>query len=508
YLVYTNSLLFIKSGGNSRVAGVMLAMATLVIYLVGPWIVGYIPVMVVGSLIFHLGIDLMKEALWDTWGLVHPLEYLTIASIVVAMAGLGFVEGILLGVLLACVLFVVSNSRKTGVRYACTGESAKSTVRRVYRQQMFLRQVGRQIYIFKLQGDMFFGTINKVEKMIQEVFSRRRWEISPIQFLILDFSLTGDMGRALRMVGVWGAGAGAGLGQGHGTGSKFNKDGYDTKTFPGLSEALEHCENCLLEAFYHTRSAVAIPKNSKSKQPQDQNQRQQQQQQQQQLPQNSQPQPQPQPQQHQQPPHDASPPHSLGPPQSLGSVQYFDENHHTPRTNQLFSAGRQTLLARERTMNFLGNLQEPVPTLLAAFNHTRENSTDFYWQLGKYFKERNVSAGSILWRQGEQPIDGICLVQDGSLRSVQEMHDSGMVRRNVEVILSCTITGEMELFTGNVRASTVVADKDVVLWCLSRERFQTMIKDEPALAVELMRIAMSYSAERLNTIAAYAFSLS
>lgn len=268
----------------------MLAAASVAIFLIGPWIVGYIPVMVVGSLIFHLGMDLVKEALWDTWGLVHHLEYLTIALIVIAMAAFGFVEGIFMGILLACVFFVVSNSRKEGVRFSCTGESAKSTVRRVYRQQKFLRQVGRQIYIFKLQGDMFFGTINKVEKEIQDVFSRRRWKDNPIQFLVLDFSLVrnvdfsaaegfgrirravqrynvclvlagldeeGEVGKALHMVGVWGAGAGAGLGEGHGHGHTVaGEDKYPTQSFPGLSEALEYCENCLLESYYRTREST------------------------------------------------------------------------------------------------------------------------------------------------------------------------------------------------------------------------------------------------------------
>lgn len=78
YLVYTNSVLFMRSGGDSRVAGVMLAAATVGILIVGPVIVGYIPIMVVGALIFFLGFDLMREALVDTWGRVHRLEYLTV----------------------------------------------------------------------------------------------------------------------------------------------------------------------------------------------------------------------------------------------------------------------------------------------------------------------------------------------------------------------------------------------------------------------------------------------
>lgn len=66
-----------RSGGDSRLAGVMLAVATFGVLVIGPVIVGYIPIMVVGSLIFFLGFDLMREALVDTWGRVHRLEYLT-----------------------------------------------------------------------------------------------------------------------------------------------------------------------------------------------------------------------------------------------------------------------------------------------------------------------------------------------------------------------------------------------------------------------------------------------
>ncbi len=78
YLVYTNSLLFMRCGGDSRLAGVMLAIGTFGIMVIGPVLIGYIPIMLVGALIFLLGIDLMREALVDTWGKLSRLEYLTV----------------------------------------------------------------------------------------------------------------------------------------------------------------------------------------------------------------------------------------------------------------------------------------------------------------------------------------------------------------------------------------------------------------------------------------------
>lgn len=56
----------------------MLAIATFGTLLAGPGIIGYIPVMVVGALIYMLGIELMEEALTDTWGKLHRIEYMTV----------------------------------------------------------------------------------------------------------------------------------------------------------------------------------------------------------------------------------------------------------------------------------------------------------------------------------------------------------------------------------------------------------------------------------------------
>lgn len=58
----------------------MLAAATAGIMVIGPVIIGYIPIMVVGALIFLLGIELLQEALVDTWGKLSRLEFLTVCD--------------------------------------------------------------------------------------------------------------------------------------------------------------------------------------------------------------------------------------------------------------------------------------------------------------------------------------------------------------------------------------------------------------------------------------------
>jgi len=52
YLCYVNSVLFYRVGGGSRLSGIMLAGATFCVFLSGPGAIGFLPICVVGSLIF------------------------------------------------------------------------------------------------------------------------------------------------------------------------------------------------------------------------------------------------------------------------------------------------------------------------------------------------------------------------------------------------------------------------------------------------------------------------
>jgi SulP family sulfate permease len=81
YLVYSNSKLFIETGGTGRLAGIMLAVATAGIMVIGPITIGFIPVMMVGVLILLLGMELFMEAIWDPRKNMSWLEYLTVRSL-------------------------------------------------------------------------------------------------------------------------------------------------------------------------------------------------------------------------------------------------------------------------------------------------------------------------------------------------------------------------------------------------------------------------------------------
>jgi SulP family sulfate permease len=186
------------------------------------------------------------------------------------MGAWDFVIGIVIGIILACMSFVVQTSQKSAIRAAYSGVFARSTVRRHPIQQRFLRQVGRQIQVYKLAGYIFFGTISSVENTIRNLLKEQNFEVQPIRYLIIDVgNVTGidfsaaeaftrmrrllgarkvemilsgvkpddEVGRGLRAVGLWG-------------------DNDKLQVFEDLNAALESCENEFLSALYRQRDEI------------------------------------------------------------------------------------------------------------------------------------------------------------------------------------------------------------------------------------------------------------
>lgn len=222
YLVYVNTLLFYRVGGTTRIAGFLLALATFALLVIGTAPIGYIPIMLVGALIFVLGIDLVKEALWDTRTRVNRSEYLTIVSIMVCMSLWDFVIGVLFGIVVCCFFFVVQNSRRRSVRAMFSGQSAMSAVRRPSAHRDYIREVAKQTIVLRLQGShslyppsqrsvhplilgfLFFGTITQVEEAVRDLVEPARLRQHPLRFLVIDLSLVAgvDMSAAEAFVRI------------------------------------------------------------------------------------------------------------------------------------------------------------------------------------------------------------------------------------------------------------------------------------------------------------------
>ena len=63
-------------------------------------------------------------------------------------------------------MIVVMVARQPLIASSYTGAQLRSTVYRMYRHQTFLDKVATQIHLCKLQGTLFFGTVNQLSRYI------------------------------------------------------------------------------------------------------------------------------------------------------------------------------------------------------------------------------------------------------------------------------------------------------------------------------------------------------
>ena len=179
------------------------------------------------------------------------------------MGAWDFVVGILVGILLACVSFVLQTSRVSAVRSNFPGGVANSTVRRHPMQHRFLQSAGQQTHVMKLAGYLFFGTIVGVERIVRKLLEEQ-FQTRPIRFLVLDlFNVDGvdfsaaeaftRINRILKVKGVEVVICGIQM-DGEVGRSLCNVGLFDDEDgvlyCETLNASLEYCENELLKAFY------------------------------------------------------------------------------------------------------------------------------------------------------------------------------------------------------------------------------------------------------------------
>lgn len=470
YLAYTNSLLFIDSGGNDRLAGLMLAAATFGVLLAGPTIIGYIPVMVVGALIFLLGIELLEEAVVDTYGKLHRLEYVTILVIVVTMGVYDFVFGILVGIILAALNFVVQTSRRTAIRAEYSGQVANSTVRRPPVQRKFLKEVGRQIFVIKMAGFLFFGTIVGVETRVRALLQEDAFTNRPLRYLVLDMTsingidfsaaeaftrinrllkhrgvtmvisgldIEGEIGQSLRNVGLFG-------------------EDNEVEIFYDLNEALEFCENNLLRALYRQQEYRRSRRPSVL----------------------------------------LAVPRPAGSSTSSYPTEYMFSS---PRRSQLEQVAVTTLEADQSSAaHKWHHMPQPLPLMMQIFTDVSDKTEDFWHRATPFFRRCTYPRNTIVYRQGERP-HGFYLLEEGILRAD---YDSPQGKFS-ELIVAGRPCGELPFFSETPRRATVTAEKECVAWQLNEDRWGALQVQEPDVAQELLKVSLKLTKERMDVITSY-----
>jgi sulfate permease, SulP family len=166
---------------DARAAGLIAALVPLAAVVFGAEVIGLIPRMIVGGVLVFLGLAFMVEWVWDKRRLLPPLEYAVVLVILAGIVVWGFLLGVVIGLVLAVVLFAISYGRIELVREVAFGETYRSNVDRPATERAELRTRSGEVQILRVSGFVFFGSTNRLLDRV-----RHRVETAPPRFLLID----------------------------------------------------------------------------------------------------------------------------------------------------------------------------------------------------------------------------------------------------------------------------------------------------------------------------------
>ena len=185
YLTLNETSLAYNIGSRSRLPSIIVAVFCGIALLIGAQALSIFPKVILGGLLLNLGLEFLVEWLVDTWKRLHKSDYLVIVLILIVIGTVGFLEGIVIGLLMSIVLFVINYSKVEVVKYELTGKTFNSNVERSEYLRKILDDNGDQIFILPLQGFIFFGTANK---LLQRILDRIESDTSnSMKYLLSDF---------------------------------------------------------------------------------------------------------------------------------------------------------------------------------------------------------------------------------------------------------------------------------------------------------------------------------
>lgn len=185
-----------RAGGRTRLSALASAAILFLIVIFVPWLVGAVPLVVLGAILFSAGI-----LMFDRWSVrllrdgfgrrtkgTHGSTWKNLAVIVVVMVvtvSRSVSAGVLTGVVLSCLIFIIDMARPL-VFQRHRGDVIFSRRVRPERDGEILRRTGHQRLVLELQGVMFFGN---ADDLCEEIGNRFR----DIEMVLLDLRRVTDI---------------------------------------------------------------------------------------------------------------------------------------------------------------------------------------------------------------------------------------------------------------------------------------------------------------------------
>ena len=179
------TLLALRLKAPTRIVGILVGGVALGALLLGGRVLDLIPTFLLAGMLIWIGGALLIQWLFHTYRQLGRWEYLVIVMIFAAIVGIGFAEGIFLGLAAAVILFVIQYGRVDAVRMWLTGKEYQSSAAASEERRKLLVAHGDAILIIRLQGFLFFGTADRLRRAVTRSVGHCGEDSA--RFVVIDF---------------------------------------------------------------------------------------------------------------------------------------------------------------------------------------------------------------------------------------------------------------------------------------------------------------------------------
>jgi len=185
HLSLGGTLLSISIGSKSKLTNIVIALLCAITLFFGSEVLSFFPRIILGGLLFNLGLSFLVDWLYSTWSRVPKTDYTIILLIFLVIGTVGFLEGVITGLLMSVVLFVVSYSKVEIIKHELTGKTFHSNVERSESLKNIIDDSGDQTLILPLQGFIFFGSANRLLERIKLHLQSQNEK--KLKYIVFDF---------------------------------------------------------------------------------------------------------------------------------------------------------------------------------------------------------------------------------------------------------------------------------------------------------------------------------
>jgi SulP family sulfate permease len=181
------TLVNVTAGGRTRLSSATVPAALLALVALAPTFVAGTPRAVLAGVLVHVG---LKTVDWGTLRLLRRpgrrLEFAVVAAVVIIALASGLVAAAAAGIALVVVLFLRDRMGQSPVRLRGDVTRVRSTHRRLPPEDAVLSAHGAEAAVLTLQGDLFFGT---ADRLLTELGP----DLATRQYVLLDLARVTDV---------------------------------------------------------------------------------------------------------------------------------------------------------------------------------------------------------------------------------------------------------------------------------------------------------------------------